>query len=192
MRQAGAWLYRTRLRPTRTERHQIPSPEGFLLMAGPPLRGQSISRDARCQRGEAVAGGSDRVERVVLAPQSPLAAARVPVGEATRSRGRSPAPPSGRVPLLWAQRRPGSPCTLGRFIAKARRRPDARRVTNETDDTTLATASDGPTNRLSQTPDRGGTFARRTWVDDDGERLSGVPRAFGHGFTRGAAWSQWF
>jgi hypothetical protein len=41
--------------------------------------------------------------------------------------------------------RPASPCTPGRFIAKARKRPDARRVTNGTDDTTLATAPDGPT-----------------------------------------------
>jgi hypothetical protein len=39
--------------------------------------------------------------------------------------------------------RPASPCTLRRFIAKAR--PDARRVTSGTDDTTLATAPDGPT-----------------------------------------------
>ena len=32
-------------------------------------------------------------------------------------------------------------------------RPDARRVTSGTDDTSLATAPDGPTHRLSQTPD---------------------------------------
>ena len=49
--------------------------------------------------------------------------------------------------------RPASPCTLGQFIAKARERPDARRVTSGTDDTTLATAPDGPTKRLSQTPE---------------------------------------
>src|SRR3954453_14034508 len=37
--------------------------------------------------------------------------------------------------------RPASPCTPGRFIRKARdTRPDARRVTSSTDDTTLATA----------------------------------------------------
>src|SRR5438309_5093567 len=51
--------------------------------------------------------------------------------------------------------RPASPCTLGRFIPKTRKqRSDARRVTNGTDNTTLATAPDGPTQRLSQTPER--------------------------------------
>src|SRR5438874_11232554 len=50
--------------------------------------------------------------------------------------------------------RPASPRTLGRFIRKTRvSRSDARRVTNGTDDTTLTTAPDGPTQRLSQTPD---------------------------------------
>ena len=34
--------------------------------------------------------------------------------------------------------------------------------------------------------------ARGTWVDDDREQFSKTPRAFGHGLTRGAAWSQWF
>jgi hypothetical protein len=51
--------------------------------------------------------------------------------------------------------RPAPPCTPGRFIPKAHKtRPDARRVTSDTDDTTLATAPDGPTQRLSQTPER--------------------------------------
>jgi len=50
--------------------------------------------------------------------------------------------------------RPASPRTLGRFIRKTRvSRSDARRVTNGTDDTTLTTAPDGPTQRLSQTPE---------------------------------------
>src|SRR3954468_9871875 len=49
--------------------------------------------------------------------------------------------------------RPASPCMPRRFIRKARdTRPDARRVTSSTDDTTLATAPDGPTKRLSQFP----------------------------------------
>ena len=51
--------------------------------------------------------------------------------------------------------RPASPCMPGRFIRKARdTRPDARRVTSSTDNTTLATAPDGPTNRLLQKPER--------------------------------------
>ena len=51
--------------------------------------------------------------------------------------------------------RPASRRTPGRFIPKAReKRPDARRVTSDTDNTSLATAPDGPTRRLSQTPER--------------------------------------
>ena len=50
--------------------------------------------------------------------------------------------------------RPAPPCTPGRFIRKARtQRPDARRVTSDTDDTRLATAPDRPTHRVSQTPE---------------------------------------
>jgi hypothetical protein len=50
--------------------------------------------------------------------------------------------------------RPAPPCTPGRFIRKARTtRPDARRVTSNTADTSLATAPDGPTRRLSQKPE---------------------------------------
>jgi hypothetical protein len=50
--------------------------------------------------------------------------------------------------------RPASPCTLGRFIPKARKRgltPDESQAARTT--TSLATAPDGPTRRLSQTPE---------------------------------------
>jgi hypothetical protein len=51
--------------------------------------------------------------------------------------------------------RPASPCTPGRNIRKAHTSgltPQESQVS--TDDTTLATAPDGPTNRLSQTPEQ--------------------------------------
>src|SRR3954464_6860330 len=52
-------------------------------------------------------------------------------------------------PTGGAKRAP--PCTRGRVIRKAHaKRPDARRVTSSTADTSLATAPDGPTQRLSQ------------------------------------------
>ena len=50
--------------------------------------------------------------------------------------------------------RPASPCTPGRFIPKTRKRgltPDESQAARTTP--TLATAPDGPTNRLSQTPE---------------------------------------
>ena len=50
-------------------------------------------------------------------------------------------PQGGRAPdQANGGRQTGVACTPGRFIAKVRRRPDARRVTSGTDDTTLATA----------------------------------------------------
>jgi hypothetical protein len=51
--------------------------------------------------------------------------------------------------------RPASPCTLGQFIPKARNRgltPDESRAARRP--LSLATAPDGPTKRLSQTPER--------------------------------------
>ena len=51
--------------------------------------------------------------------------------------------------------RPASPCTPGRFIRKTRDSgltPDESQATRTT--TSLATAPDGPTRRLSQTPER--------------------------------------
>jgi hypothetical protein len=51
--------------------------------------------------------------------------------------------------------RPASPCTPGRFIRKARTNgltPDESQAARTTP--TLATAPDGPTQRLSQTPER--------------------------------------
>ena len=50
--------------------------------------------------------------------------------------------------------RPASPCTPGRFIPKARKRgltPEESRTTRRPP--SLATAPDGPTNRVSQTPE---------------------------------------
>src|SRR5439155_20178094 len=71
--------------------------------------------------------------------------------------------------------RPASPRTLGRFIRKTRvSRSDARRVTNGTDDTTLTTAPDGPTQRLSQTPDL--FSSERTETQSPHERLLGRSR----------------
>jgi catechol 2,3-dioxygenase-like lactoylglutathione lyase family enzyme len=51
--------------------------------------------------------------------------------------------------------RPASPCTLGQFIPKARNRgltPDESRAARRP--LSLATAPDGPTKRLSQTPEQ--------------------------------------
>jgi hypothetical protein len=59
--------------------------------------------------------------------------------------------------------RPAPPCTPGRIIRKAhRKRPDARRVTSDTGNTRLATAPDGPTNRVSQMPEFGAQGKRWT------------------------------
>src|SRR3954470_3363892 len=80
--------------------------------------------------------------------------------------------------------RPASPCTHGRFIRKAHtKRPDARRVTSSTANTSLATAPDGPTQRLSQTPERdlGSRIARLSGVNVS--RAPRVLRAVGQGFA---------
>ena len=77
-----------------------------------------------------------------------------------------------------------SPCTLGRFIAKTHKtRSDARRVTKRGDDTTLATAPDGPTRRLSQTPESPGS-ASRAWRTLEGVETNLVELDRGGGCQR--------
>ena len=50
-----------------------------------------------------------------------------------------------------------------------------------------------PARAFAGRPDSGKTrLARKTWLDDDREIVLQDPRAFRHGLTRGAAWSQWF
>ena len=100
--------------------------------------------------------------------------------------------------------RPASPCTLGRFIPKARRRgltPEESRAARRPP--SLATAPDGPTNRVSQTPERVAALPGDDWRSRDvrfrgpqlargldlAERLGRVGQR--HGVSAGAVAVAW-
>ena len=134
----------------------------------------SARGEKACQAGAVVAAAFDRPHpgtwRVsISAPQRVRVAARL---GGSRCLSDGPVRPSGagkplgRSVMSHAPRadrllikptagaRPASPCTPGRFIPKARKRgltPEESRTTRRPP--SLATAPDGPTNRVSQTPE---------------------------------------
>jgi hypothetical protein len=78
----------------------------------------------------------------------------------------SHAPKGGQAPDQANSGRQASPCTPGRFIPKTRNRGLTPDESQRHDETSLATAPDGPTRRHLQTPaflSRGDCFTEAAW-----------------------------